>query len=417
MKADERFLGLDSLRGICALGVACYHFKITEAVLYNRFYENLYVLVDYFFILSGFVIHHAYGRKLTNGAKSVSFLIKRFGRVYPMHFAMLAVMVGLELLKAALILVGVGAETQPFQGAFELDGLFYSLLLMQSVGFHPDGVWNTPSWTISVEWWAYIMYAAVTLLAGHGRRLVFAAIAVVSLLVIISTGTFLKSFSDVGIFRCFLSFLIGVGIHGLYVRYGDRIKAWSNLRVNATEVGLTAAVIAALALVPSVEWTLLFIPLFAVTVLMFAAGRGWVSALLRQPVMLLLGTLSYSIYIINEPLSSTIHRIIGIVGPRIGVDVSGLAENPFVGGEIHVLLLEPGWQVYAGYAAFAGLSVACAWVTYRLIEAPGREWFRKRADDWAAKLVEGEVAIRVKGRLQPRSQPPAASSTPKDTTA
>lgn len=389
MQHQDRFLALDSLRGVCALGVACYHFKVTEAVLQNTMYENLYVLVDYFFILSGFVIHHAYGRKLHDGVNGLSFLLKRLGRVYPMHLAMLLALLALELVKALLVVVGADAETPPFSGAYEFDGLFYSLLLIQSVGFHPEGVWNTPSWTISVEWWAYVMYASVTLLAQRGRRYIFALIAVVSLMVITSAGTYLKSFSDVGLFRCFLSFLIGAAMCRLFERWGPAISLMPIARVNAVEIGLVAAILLVLALVPHELWSLVFLPLFAATILFFAVGRGWVSVLLRQPAFVFLGTLSYSIYIINEPLASTIHRVLVVLGPRLGFDLSGLADNPFVGGQIHVLTVEPGWQVYAAYAAFAALSVGLAWITYRLIEAPGREWFRKRADGWAERIVSG----------------------------
>src|SRR5262249_55412493 len=95
----QRFRVLDSWRGICALLVALFHFMFPSHVAQSPLIHNGWLLVDFFFVLSGFVIAHAYADKLTGWAATVPFMIRRFGRVYPLHFATLMFFVAFELCK------------------------------------------------------------------------------------------------------------------------------------------------------------------------------------------------------------------------------------------------------------------------------------------------------------------------------
>ncbi len=78
-----RFAFLDGMRGIAALFVMTRH---TRAYWPFEFYRS-YLAVDLFFILSGFVIAHAYDRKLTTKGISVGgFAASRIIRLYPIFF-------------------------------------------------------------------------------------------------------------------------------------------------------------------------------------------------------------------------------------------------------------------------------------------------------------------------------------------
>lgn len=52
----EHFIALDSWRGICALMLAVYHFPINGWMDTNGLISNSKMFVDFFFVLSGFVI-------------------------------------------------------------------------------------------------------------------------------------------------------------------------------------------------------------------------------------------------------------------------------------------------------------------------------------------------------------------------
>ena len=77
MKTTVRFEVLDAWRGIAALMVAVFHFNALHHAAYMPFVRNSYLFVDFFFVLSGFVIAHAYAERLTSGEAIVVFVIDR----------------------------------------------------------------------------------------------------------------------------------------------------------------------------------------------------------------------------------------------------------------------------------------------------------------------------------------------------
>ncbi|RVA95930.1 acyltransferase, partial [Mesorhizobium sp. M7A.F.Ca.CA.004.02.1.1] len=87
--AGERFLVLDSWRGICALLVALFHFPTGSTISQSAFIGSSYLFVDFFFVLSGFVIASSYGDRLNQPEQVARFALVRFGRIYPLHLLML----------------------------------------------------------------------------------------------------------------------------------------------------------------------------------------------------------------------------------------------------------------------------------------------------------------------------------------
>ena len=90
MKGTEKLLSLEGLRGIAAISVAFFHFN-NGSHFNNIFVSNAWLMVDFFFVLSGFVIALNYQNKLKNIHDLLVFQKKRFFRLYPLHFIMLMV--------------------------------------------------------------------------------------------------------------------------------------------------------------------------------------------------------------------------------------------------------------------------------------------------------------------------------------
>src|SRR5690242_14476483 len=103
----SRFYSLDVLRGLAALCVVFWHWqhffyagttagsvKLQELPLYKiffPFYTEGYLAVELFFCLSGFVFYWLYSQPISNGLVSTrEFFVLRFSRLYPLHFATLA---------------------------------------------------------------------------------------------------------------------------------------------------------------------------------------------------------------------------------------------------------------------------------------------------------------------------------------
>src|ERR1043165_8878053 len=96
---NSRFDHLDGLRGIAALSVMIGHIRWPSAIAGLPPFHNTSLWVDFFFVLSGFVIAHAYFEKISAGMTVTTFMARRFARLYPLHLLMLFVALGYEIIK------------------------------------------------------------------------------------------------------------------------------------------------------------------------------------------------------------------------------------------------------------------------------------------------------------------------------
>lgn len=95
----ERFEMLDGMRGIAAILVMDYHYHIQANPIPL---PNAFIAVDFFFILSGFVVMHAYGDRLAAGMSPVRYLAQRVIRLYPLMAISLLIGVPAFLLSAKM---------------------------------------------------------------------------------------------------------------------------------------------------------------------------------------------------------------------------------------------------------------------------------------------------------------------------
>ena len=156
---------LDGLRGVAALMVVIYHIFEGYAFAGGGIIESLnhgYLAVDFFFILSGFVVGYAYDDRLGKSMKTKDFLKRRLIRLHPM------VIMGAVL----------GAATFCIQGSTQWDGTEISISLvmlsmlcdMLFILAIPGGCYeirgngemfplNGPSWSLFFEYIGNILYA------------------------------------------------------------------------------------------------------------------------------------------------------------------------------------------------------------------------------------------------------------------
>jgi peptidoglycan/LPS O-acetylase OafA/YrhL len=81
---QRHFSTLDGLRGIAALAVVVYHRRDWSGA---DLVSHSYLAVDFFFLLSGFVIAYSYERKLLEGMSFQAFVAVRLSRLYPLLIA------------------------------------------------------------------------------------------------------------------------------------------------------------------------------------------------------------------------------------------------------------------------------------------------------------------------------------------
>lgn len=346
-----RFVALDSLRGVAALLVVAFHVFDGGVAPGWSFARHGWVFVDFFFVLSGFVIAGAYGEKLAQGFPVLRFMVLRWGRIFPLHLAILSLYV---LGEAALLILDPGNMRAAFQGERNLRDLVLTATLTQAF-IHPTPLgWNAPSWSISVEIW---LYAAVAFAWRYGGRtgwpLAIAAAAAAWLLLATDFSGWVTPLNP-DLVRGVAGFGLGTACWMIWTRFARAfLQHLAAPLVSLLESACIAALVAVLALELPISWADL---IFALTVLCFAADRGAAARLLAKWPFFWAGVLSYSIYLGHSVVLLVLARLQAELWPSGGL----MGET------------------ITGLAVLAG-SAGLAWITWRLIEAPARNWSRRRA--------------------------------------
>ncbi len=372
-RATHRFAVLDGWRGIAALGVAIYHFHVHSHIGAAPITQGAYLFVDFFFVLSGFVISYAYGDRLTDAGAIGAFALRRFGRLWPLHGAMLAFLFLFELFKLDAARRGwIHPAHQPFDptGFYGWASLPTNLTLTQALGIHGHLTWNAPAWSICVEFWMYLVFAA---LCWSGRRPLAiggAACVVTGLVVLWAAGKGMNVSYDFGLFRGLAGFFLGHFTYRLWRGPLAPSAAW----LGRCEIPAVAAVALFLIFAGSDRTASLFAPLlFAPVVLVFAGERGVLSRAMRSAPIAHLGAWSYSIYMVHAPITDLIMSLATVAEAKLHIPLRAAATTPD-----GVPSLSLGGNAYLGDAAilvYLAAVVALSALTYRLIEMPGRRFF------------------------------------------
>lgn len=241
---SARYLSnLTPLRGIAALLTVIFHVDIVLSMFQGKLLDQgsshlisrMYLMVDFFFVLSGFIMCHVYAKQFTTAVTMQSFkkfTLARFARVYPLHlFSLLLTSLFLFLLYQAGMQVTPVLDTEN-----STYSLLTNLLLLHSMNLHQWFTFTHASWSISVEWWMYMIFpflvAPFMRLSKPGRWLIaglcvagylMIGYVLVPLVTVPDSLSFFRTagtppFSlnvsyQFGFFRCFFGFVIGMMVY------------------------------------------------------------------------------------------------------------------------------------------------------------------------------------------------------------
>lgn len=349
---------LTSLRFLLALGVVLFHYQLQwpwDTMAATGLVNRARLGVDVFFILSGFVLTHAYRHELAAGAFSFRrFMLARFARIYPGHLAVLGFVVAMV---AAASLVGADFDQDLYNPA----GLLASVLLVQA--WFPAGVvvaeWNGPSWSLSAEWFAYLAFPAFAWvgLKLRSRPVVLVALALAMFLVLdlayqaLYRDVLVHAEANLGILRIAPEFLIGVALY----RLGERIQ----VRAMAASL-LAAAFFTLLLLLMHFKADDRLIALSAAPLILSLAllSKAGADGALSKGWMIAAGEASFALYIVHMPILIAWKGVHSALTDRASSYV-------FATWEVPTLL---------------ALTVAAAFALHYGWEAPARRAIRRWAD-------------------------------------
>jgi len=310
----ERFEVLDIFRGIFSSLVVLFHLSAFSdtPIINNEFVYNCDLFVDFFFVLSGFVIAYSY-QFIKTSKELGKFFKKRFFRLYPLHLIVLLLFVLIELSKHTAS--GYVHVNKIDNVSNNLTTFFTNIFLINSVkfpGVH-DVSWNIASWSISAEMMAYLVFG-LTMVIINNSSLSKVRVAIYAIVVVFSgfalyfaTGGFKLVYTfDYGFLRGIMGFFIGVICYNTFYATKVYLRTLGDGLFSILEIiflGLTIVSACYGSIFKS--YGFIYEILFFLTIIVFAFEKGWLSKLLRRSKFLhKTGQYSYSIYMIHTLILS-----------------------------------------------------------------------------------------------------------------
>ena len=291
-----------AIRGIAALLVVAYHFQFSTYLLPVEtalpMLKRGYVFVDLFFVLSGFIISYVNAAEkphVINQDFVIRFIKKRLIRLYPLMLFCLGYLLVFRV--AVDIIFYLTGRNLIFAWTPESIAILIGQLTLTNawLPFAPD--WNIPSWSISAEMFAYLLFPLLLLTYRRSQALFFASAALIITgfyIWAVGHGT-LDIISLQAPWRCVAGFLLGMIIYLMRASV-DRLSV---SLLTTIQLGAVAAIIAVLNLPVN---DVAVIPAFVLLVLTTWTDRGVLGAVLRLPMFAWLGRHSYSIYLNHVPV-------------------------------------------------------------------------------------------------------------------
>jgi peptidoglycan/LPS O-acetylase OafA/YrhL len=339
---------LTSLRFFAAMWVVLYHYWPNLGRSLPPLVAKGYLGVELFFVLSGFILCHVYLDGLAAGRFGYgSFLWARLARIYPLHLV--------TLIGAGVMALAAGAAGHVFDSnVLSWPSLPANLLLVQAWGLAPQAAWNHPSWSISAEWFAYLIFPLFAWAAlKFAKRPYLAALGAFAALVVVYAGFqalagFPLTHANIrwGALRIVPSFAYGAAVY----------LVWRAAAAESRAAPLLGAAISGAAVAVGAQFgapDALLVGLFGLLILSLAmlakAGKNSGGGAL----FVYMGEISYSIYMVCIPWQLL---FVNVVATTLHLQKDALPLSIWL-----IMLL-----------ALPALAAA----SYHLVEWPARRWMR-----------------------------------------
>lgn len=344
---------LTSLRMLAALGVFVSHLgilsqsSISQFNVAAKYFFNGYVGVTFFYILSGFIINYSFSKHMEDGKFSnKDFIVYRLARLFPVHIVSLI---------CVLLIFGY---TKNFE-ATNKEALIYNALLLQS--FIPSSDYyfsfNSVSWSISCEMFFYVSFCLLVKFKSRILATILLSVLIVNVYFLIYPPFnislhwlfYINPFFRIG------DFIIGVLICRIFLqkKLNPRPTACNLMEVGSLLfLAVTVYIATNYVSYMNVKYDIIYIPCMAMIVIAFAFDGGFISKILSNKYLILLGEASFSFYMFHWMIVS---KLIEIMNPD---------KNVFSSVIIYV-------------ASCLMLSIVISIISFKCVEMPSNKLLRK----------------------------------------
>lgn len=345
---------LDSLTGLrifAAVWVMLHHFrdvtptKVWKFPLVDQFVVQGLYGVDLFFVLSGFILSHVYFGQFDVGVSRASFhsfISFRFARLYPIHIVTFSLMVALFLGERLL-----AGESSAVPERYSLSVIISTLTMTHA--WWGVTTPNLPAWSISAEWFAYLLFPVLCLILARLRVAPFIFLAVGC-----GLATIWNEVGDYRLIRVMAGFLVGMAAY----QFCHHSLKLAHIPVLGTVIVALIVLWATLGGPPRLEFGIL---LFAALVFTLASERDWLCRALSLKAVVYLGEVSYAVYMV--------HWVIRVI-VRVAAKKAGVLD-----------FIPLGFLV----AVYVTVTMIVAILLYHFVERPWRSKLRRMLAPRATK--------------------------------
>ena len=316
-------------RGIAAIAVVMFHANgaaIDLGLSYTRWASPLQFGVDFFFVLSGFIIFYIHSPDIGHRRKAGLFAFKRVARLYPVLW---------------FVAGGWIAANIVFGGTPTLSQIGTSLLLYPST----TEPLPTPVWTLRHEALFYLAFGVA--IVSRRAGLVIGAVwgsAIVMQVGLVLAGRPIEGVMGMVLSSYGLDFLMGAGV-AYFVR-NRRLDSWWPF-----VIGLVLVIVCAVLFVEHglqrdgtndyTSFNTLMIPFVGASFAVLLYGMLCIEHRLKVPEWaVFLGSASYAIYLVHTPINGVIFRIAKDIGDGY-LQLLLLLGGIFGGIAVHLLFERP----------------------------------------------------------------------------
>ena len=355
---------IDGLKGVGALGIVVFH--MSAALAYSPefgftagWFGKYFLLLDLFFVLSGYGVALGYAdtfRERVTARDYGRFLWGRFVRLYPLYLFVLLVLGAQEIVHLAAMTAGwYDPGHIPFQKpTANWWNYLTSLARVQSWGFHNKLVWNIPAWYVSALICAYFVFPFLAWTAARlpvryraAAVIAVAGCATVALHIAFQARLF-PGPNDMSPLRAVVEFGLGYGI--ALLKPGPAWRRWLQLPLVVVVFwGLHHG---------WRDWQILI----AMTALLWALldDVGVAAAFLGSRAMVWLGSISYGIFLVHQPILSWFDAL----------GRSPLAPHLWILWSQHF-----SWNIALRFVVI----VVAGWAAHRYVATPAQRWLQGTA--------------------------------------
>lgn len=354
-RVDGYFRSLEAIRGITAFAVVLYH--LDDRLGLPFYFDNFFIGVDLFFVLSGFVIFHVYGGQIRDWAGYARFLWLRFARIYPLHFATL---IAFAVFQAVVTAIGGSFEAtiRPMLAHNDIWSFIGNVLAIQGLNTFAGPTFNIPSWSISTELYTYAVFGALFwagLIRPDKPFVGPVVIVIASYFLLVTQASQFQVMEDLGFIRNTLGFAVGIIARGVFAS----LPAPSARTLTILQAGAVVLILGLLALpIRVAPYAIYTTPILcAFLIVAFAYDRAGLCPILLLPPLQWLGRISYALYLTHY---------------MVVLAISAL----YLSAVQHGWIVGALWKQWALIPVVAVITLAIAHVTYRHLELPAKAFLR-----------------------------------------